>query len=276
MLKKLKPTSPGLRHMSVASFEEVTKTKPEKRLTVRIRKHSGRNNEGHLTVRHRGGGCKKMYRMVDFDQTDKLNIEGKVKAIEYDPIRTAYIMLVVYKDGDKRYHLAPQAIKVGDKVETKVKAKVKVGNRMMLKHIPVGYPVHNIEMGEGQGGKLIRSAGTHAIIVSLEGKKAQIQMPSGEVRLIQKECYASIGEIGNLDHSNIKLGKAGRKRWMGWRPTVRGKAMNACDHPHGGGKGLQPIGLPQPKTPWGMPALGYKTRKRQYTDKNIIKDRRHG
>jgi large subunit ribosomal protein L2 len=276
MLKKLKPTSPGLRHMSVASFEEVTKTKPEKRLTVRIRKHSGRNNEGHLTVRHRGGGCKKMYRMVDFDQTDKLNIEGKVKAIEYDPIRTAYIMLVVYKDGDKRYHLAPQAIKVGDKVETKVKAKVKVGNRMMLKHIPVGYPVHNIEMGEGQGGKLIRSAGTHAIIVSLEGKKAQIQMPSGEVRLIPKECYASIGELGNLDHSNIKLGKAGRKRWMGWRPTVRGKAMNACDHPHGGGKGLQPIGLPQPKTPWGMPALGYKTRKRQYTDKNIIKDRRHG
>ena len=221
MLKKLKPTSPGLRHMSVASFEEVTKTKPEKRLTVRIRKHSGRNNEGHLTVRHRGGGCKKMYRMVDFDQTDKLNIEGKVKAIEYDPIRTAYIMLVVYKDGDKRYHLAPQAIKVGDKVETKVKAKVKVGNRMMLKHIPVGYPVHNIEMGEGQGGKLIRSAGTHAIIVSLEGKKAQIQMPSGEVRLIPKECYASIRELGNLDHSNIKLGKAGRKRWMGWRQIGR-------------------------------------------------------
>jgi len=275
-VKKYKPTTPGRRHMSTASFEELTRSKPEKSLIKRIKKHCGRNASGHITQAHQGGGYKRVYRVVDFNQADKLNIEGTVKAIEYDPIRTAYIMLVVYKDGEKRYHLAPEGVKVGAKISTKVKAKVKLGTRMMIKHIPIGYQIHNVEMEPGQGGKLIRTAGAYATMVSLEGERAQIQMPSGEVRLIPKNCYASIGQVGNIDHSNVVIGKAGRRRWMGWRPSVRGKAMNACDHPHGGGKGHCPIGLKQPKTPWGMPALGFKTRKRHQLDKYIIKDRRHG
>ena len=261
--------------MRTASFDEVTKTKPEKRLTKRIKKHSGRNSRGKITVRHRGGGAKRKLRQIDFKQSDKLDIGGEVTAIEYDPIRTSYIMLVTYKDGDKRYHLAPEGIKIGDKVETKVKAKIKLGARMTLKHIPLGYQVHNLELNPGQGGIMVRSAGGYATVMSLEGKKAQIKMPSGETRLIPKDCYASIGIVSNIEHSNIKIGKAGRSRWMGKRPSVRGKAMNPCDHPHGGGEGNQPIGLKHPKTPWGMPALGFKTRKRHYTDKNIIKDRRH-
>lgn len=275
-IKKYNPTSAGLRHAAISSFSEITKTTPEKRLIVRIRKHSGRNNQGHITVRHRGGGAKKMYRLVDFRQLDKLNVEGRVTAIEYDPIRTARLMLVFYRDGDKRYHLAPEEIKVGDKIETKIKAKVRTGNRMTLKHIPVGYPIHNIELIPSQGGRLVRSAGGTATLVSLESALAQVQMPSGEVRLVPKECYASIGTLGNIDHSNEKMGKAGRRRWMGWRPSVRGKAQNAVDHPHGGGKGVNPIGLVHPKTPWGVCAIGFKTRKRQYTDKYIIKDRRNG
>ena len=262
--------------MSVASFDEVTKTKPEKNLTKRIKQHSGRNNRGKITCRHRGGGHKRVYRDVDFNQTAKLDIPGKVTAIEYDPMRTSYIMLVTYKDGDKRYHILPEGVQVGDTIDTKVKGKVKAGNRMTLKHIPVGYEVHNLEISLGKGGQAIRSAGASATVVSLEGKSAQIQMPSGETRLVAKECYATIGKVSNEEHSNIKVGKAGRKRWMGRRPQVRGKAMNPCDHPHGGGEGNQPIGMKHPKTPWGMPALGYKTRRRRSTDKYILKSRHHG
>ena len=273
-VKKFKPTTPARRHMSVSSFEEVTKSKPEKSLIVRRAKNAGRNSYGRITVRHRGGGNITKYRIVDFKQTDKINIEGKVVGVEYDPGRSAYIMLVNYKDGEKRYHLAPTGIKVGDRVLCAEKAKIKEGSRLLIKNIPIGFSIHNIEMHRGKGGQLGRSAGTSIKLVSLEGELAQIQMPSGEIRLVDKECYASIGIVSNIDHANIKIGKAGRKRHMGWRPTVRGSVMNPVDHPHGGGEGRCPIGLKQPKTPWGMPALGYKTRKRHYTDKMIIKDRR--
>lgn len=273
-LKKFKPTTAGRRQMSVASFEEITATKPEKSLIVRLKRNAGRNNSGRLTVRHRGGGAKKVYRIIDFNQTDKLNIEAKVKTIEYDPNRTCYIILVNYKDGEKRYHIAPEGIKVGDIIVAAEKTKVKKGNRMMLKNIPVGYNIYNVELYEGQGGQMARSAGASLTLTSLEGEHAQIQMPSGETRLVNKNCYASIGIVGNLEHNNIKIGKAGRTRYSGRRPQVRGKAMNPVDHPHGGGEGGTSIGLKHPKTPWGMPALGFKTRRRHYTDKMIIKDRR--
>lgn len=273
-LKKFKPTTPGIRQMSIASFEEITKSKPEKSLTKTLKKNSGRNSTGRITVRHRGGGTRRRYRNIDFKRTDKLNIEGKVKAIEYDPNRTAYIMLVNYKDGEKRYHLAPTEIKVGDKIVTREKAKVKAGNRMKLKNIPVGFSIYNVELYEGRGGQLARSAGSSLKLVSVEGDYAQIQMPSGEIRLVSKDCYATIGIVSNIDHFNISIGKAGRTRHFGRRPQVRGKAMNPVDHPHGGGEGGCPIGLKHPKTPWGMPALGFKTRRRRYTDKMIIKDRR--
>lgn len=273
-VKKYNPTSPGRRFMSVASFEEVTKSTPEKSLLISWHKRSGRNNVGKITVRHRGGGSKKQYRIIDLKQTDKLNIKGKVQSVEYDPNRTAYIMLVTYTDGEKRYHIAPEGIKVGDKIVASEKAKIKVGNRMILKNIPVGYDIYNVELQEGRGGQIARSAGASLKLVSLEGDHAQINMPSGEIRLVSKNCYASIGIISNVEHNNIKIGKAGRNRHRGRRPQVRGKAMNACDHPHGGGKGGCSIGLKHPKTPWGMPALGFKTRKRHRTDKMIIKDRR--
>jgi len=275
-LKKFKATSPGKRHMSVVSFDEITRTSPEKSLIKRIQKHSGRNNRGKITCRHRGGGHKRVYRMVDFKQTDKLDIPGKITTIEYDPIRTAYIMLVTYADGEKRYHIMPEGVEVGEEIQTKVKGKVKAGNRMTLGHIPLGYEIHNVELVEGKGGQVIRSAGGSGAILSLEGKEAQVQMPSGEVRLVSKNCYATIGKVSNEEHANVKIGKAGRKRWMGRRPQVRGKAMNPCDHPHGGGEGNQPIGLKHPKTPWGMPALGYKTRRRRSTDNKILKSRHHG
>jgi len=273
-LKKFKPTTPGRRQMSVASFDEVTRTKPEKSLTCKIKKTSGRNNSGRITVRHRGGGEKRLYRMIDFKRIDKKNIEGKVTSVEYDPNRTAYIMLVTYKDGEKRYHIAPEGIKVGDSIMTAEKVKIKSGNRMLISNIPVGYEIYNVEMKKGKGGQLGRSAGTAIKLVSLEGDHAQIQMPSGEIRLVEKEGYATIGQVSNIDHNNIVIGKAGRKRHMGRRPQVRGKAMNPCDHPHGGGEGGSPIGMKHPKTPWGMPALGLKTRRRKYTDKMIVKDRR--
>jgi len=260
--------------MSVASFEEVTRTKPEKSLLVRKKKNAGRNAYGRITVRHRGGGNLQKYRLIDFKQFDKLNIEGRVASIEYDPNRSAYIMLVNYKDGEKRYHLAPLQVKVGDRVLCADKAKIKEGNRLKIKNIPVGFSIHNIELHRGKGGQLGRSAGASIKLVSLEGEMAQIQMPSGEIRLVDKECFASIGTVSNLDHQNVKIGKAGRKRHMGIRPTVRGSAMNPVDHPHGGGEGRTPIGLKHPKTPWGMPALGFKTRKRHYTNKMIVKDRR--
>ncbi|MFH1284276.1 MAG: 50S ribosomal protein L2 [Candidatus Peregrinibacteria bacterium] len=273
-LKKFKPVTPGLRQMSVASFEEVTRSKPEKALTRPKKKHSGRNNSGSITVRHRGGGVRKRYRQIDFKGTDKLNIEGKVKSIEYDPNRSAYITLIQYKDGEKKYHIAPDGIKVGDKIITGEKAKIKRGNRMKIKYIPIGYNIYNVELKKGKGGQFGRSAGSIIKLVSLEGKHAQIQMPSGEVRLVEKDCYATIGIVSNIEHNNVKIGKAGRKRHMGRRPHVRGKVMNPCDHPHGGGEGCNPIGLKSPKTPWGMPTLGFKTRRRHYTDKMIIKDRR--
>lgn len=273
-LKKYKPTTPGRRTMTVASFDEVTTTKPEKTLLITKKKNAGRNNSGRITVRHRGGGAKQAYRLIDFKRTDKLNIEGKVTEVEYDPNRTAYIILTVYKDGEKRYHIAPNEVKVGDKIITAEKAKIKTGNRMLIKNIPVGFSIYNVELYKGKGGQMGRSAGTGIKLVSLEGKHAQIQMPSGEVRLVDKECYATIGTVSNGEHSNIKIGKAGRKRHLGRRPQVRGKAMNPVDHPHGGGEGGAPIGMKHPKTPWGLPALGFKTRKRHYTDKMIIKDRR--
>lgn len=273
-VKPIKPTTPGRRNMSAYTFEEVTASKPNKRLITRLNKRSGRNNQGKITIRHRGGGHKRMYRMVDFNRIEKHNIEGKVVAVEYDPYRTAYIILVNYSDGDKRYHLAPQGIKVGDSVLLGDKTKIKPGNRMLIKNIPVGFSVYNIELSKGRGGQIIRSAGSSAKIVSQEDNKhTQVLLPSGEVRLVSKNCYASVGEMSNVEHSNIKIGKAGRKRNMGRRPAVRGKVMNPCDHPHGGGEGNQPIGLKHPKTPWGMPALGYKTRKRKYSDKHIIKSR---
>ncbi len=273
-VKKFKPTTPARRQMSVASFDEVTKTKPEKSLTTRLKKSSGRNNSGRITVRHRGGGAKKIYRKIDFKRTDKKNIEAKITAIEYDPNRTAYIMLAQYVDGEKRYHLAPSGVKVGTKILTGEKCKIKPGNRMQIKNIPVGYNIYNVELYENKGGQMGRSAGSSVKLVSLEGKMAQIQMPSGEIRLVNKECYATIGSVSNPEHSNIKIGKAGRMRHKGRRPQVRGKAMNPVDHPHGGGEGGSPIGLKNPKTPWGLPALGFKTRRRKYTNNMIVKDRR--
>lgn len=273
-VKHCKPTTPGRRQMTIATFDEVTKTKPEKSLTMRIQKKSGRNNQGKITIRHRGGGHKKLYRIIDFKRIDKNNIEGKVFSVEYDPYRTAYIMLVVYKDGEKRYHISPQGIAVGDKVLLADKTKLKPGNRMLIKNFPVGFTVYNIELNIGKGGQMIRSAGSSSKIMSQEDPKyTQIQLPSGEVRLINKKCYASYGVVSNADHSKIVIGKAGRKRYLGRRPQVRGKVMNPNDHPHGGGEGNQPIGLKHPKTPWGMPALGYKTRKRKYSDKFIVKSR---
>ncbi|MCD6109167.1 50S ribosomal protein L2 [bacterium] len=273
-IKNYKPTTPGRRGMSGYSFDEITKSKPEKKLTVRLNKRSGRNNQGRITIRHRGGGHKRLYRLVDFKRSDKSNIEGIVTAVEYDPYRTAYIMLINYKDGEKRYHLAPQDIKVGDKIILADKVKLKPGNRMLLKNFPVGFMVYNIEITKGKGGQMIRSAGSAAKVVSQEDDSyTQIQLPSGEVRLVSKDCYASFGEVSNSDHSNITIGKAGRTRNMGRRPQVRGKVMNPNDHPHGGGEGNQPIGLKHPKTPWGMPALGYKTRRRKYSDRLIVKSR---
>jgi large subunit ribosomal protein L2 len=273
-VKHCKPTTPGRRQMTIATFDEVTKTKPEKSLTMRIQRKSGRNNQGKITIRHRGGGHKRLYRIIDFKRIDKNNIEGKVFSVEYDPYRTAYIMLVVYKDGEKRYHISPQGIAVGDKVLLADKTKLKPGNRMLIKNFPVGFTVYNIELNIGKGGQMIRSAGSSSKIMSQEDPKyTQIQLPSGEVRLINKKCYASYGVVSNADHSKIVIGKAGRTRHLGRRPQVRGKVMNPNDHPHGGGEGNQPIGLKHPKTPWGMPALGYKTRKRKYSDKFIVKSR---
>lgn len=274
-IKKYNPTSPGRRQMSTLTFEEITRSKPEKSLIRTLQGNSGRNNTGRITIRHRGGGHKRMYRLIDFKRTDKMNIEGKVISIEYDPNRTALIMLVQYRDSEKRYHLAPFGIKVGDKIITAEKAKIKTGNHLMLKNIPIGYNIHNVELHEGKGGQMGRSAGSALTLVSVEDDYAQIAMPSGEIRLVSKRCFATIGQVGNLDHNNVTIGKAGRNRHRGRRPQVRGSAMNPVDHPHGGGEGRSPIGLKHPKTPWGLPALGVKTRRRHYTDKMIIKDRRY-
>jgi len=271
-LKIYRPTSPGRRAMTGSSFDEITKTKPEKSLLMPLKKKAGRNNRGKITVRHRGGGAKRRLRIIDFKR-DKIGVPGKVAAIEYDPNRSARIALIYYADGDKRYILAPQGLSVGDKVQAGEGAEIRPGNALPLKALPTGTMVHNIEMQKGKGGQMVRSAGGAAQLMAKEGGYAHIRLPSGEVRLIRSECMATIGQVGNVEHQGINLGKAGRKRWMGWRPTVRGSAMNPSDHPHGGGEGRSPIGMPGPKTPWGKPALGYRTRKNKSSDRLIIRRR---
>lgn len=271
-LKVYRPTSPGRRGMSSATFEEITKSKPEKSLLLPLKKRSGRNSQGRITVRHRGSGAKRRLRLVDFKR-DKFGVPGKVAAIEYDPNRSAYIALIHYVDGEKRYILAPVELSVGDTIMSGSDAEVKPGNTLPLKLIPTGTQIHNIELETGKGGQLVRGAGTAAQLMVKEDEYALVRLPSGEIRRIRSECLATIGQVGNIDQQSIKLGKAGRKRWLGWRPTVRGSAMSPRDHPHGGGEGRSPIGLPGPKTPWGKPALGYRTRKPKASDKMIVKRR---
>jgi len=271
-VKKYKPVTPGTRGMTGYTFDEITKSKPERSLLVDLRKSGGRNAQGRITVRHRGGGHRRNIRLVDFKR-DKHNIPAKVAAIEYDPNRTARLALLFYADGEKRYILAPLDIKVGDVIVSGPEVEIRSGNALPISSIPVGTLIHNIEVKEGRGGQMVRSAGGSAQLLAKEGDFAQIRMPSGEVRLIRQTCYATIGQIGNLDHSNVKYGKAGRKRHLGIRPTVRGSAMTPRDHPHGGGEGRQPIGLPGPKSPWGKPTLGYKTRRNKKTDQYIVRRR---
>lgn len=272
-VKVYKPTSPGRRGMTGHTFEEITKSTPEKGLTIRLKKHSGRNMYGRITVRHRGGGVSRRIRLVDFKR-DKLNVPAKVAAIEYDPNRTARLALLHYADGEKRYIVAPLGLKVGDTIVAGENADIRPGNALPIANIPVGTLIHNIELQEGRGGQLARSAGTAAQLLAKEGQYAQVRLPSGEIRLVRRTCFATIGQVGNLDHSNVKLGKAGRKRHMGIRPAVRGSAMNPNDHPHGGGEGRQPIGMPGPKSPWGKPTLGYRTRRNKRTDKYIVRRRK--
>jgi large subunit ribosomal protein L2 len=273
-IKVYKPTTPGMRGRSVVKHSEViTKKKPEKSLVVGLKKKAGRNNTGKITVRHRGGGNKRLYRIVDFKR-DKIGVPAKVKAIEYDPNRSAYIALLTYADGEKRYIIAPLGLKVGDTIVSDETTEVKPGNAMPLKNIPLGTMVHNVEMIPGKGGILVRAAGASAQILAKEGNYAHLRMPSGEVRMVHLNCRATIGQIGNLDHENVNLGKAGVRRHQGFRPSVRGAAMNPVDHPHGGGEGKAPVGHPGPMTPWGKPALGYKTRKKNKpSDKYIIRRR---
>jgi len=271
-VKKYKPTTPGQRGMTGYAFEEITKDTPERSLLVPQRKSGGRNVYGRVTVRHRGGGHKRHIRVVDFKR-DKRGIPARVAAIEYDPNRTARLALLHYADGEKRYIIAPLELRVGDSVIAGPEAEIRPGNSMPIANIPVGTMVHNIELKAGRGGQLVRSAGGAAQLLAKEGDYAQVRMPSGEVRLVRQVCYATIGQVGNLDHSNIKLGKAGRKRHLGIRPAVRGSAMSPRDHPHGGGEGRQPIGMPGPKSPWGKPTLGYKTRRNKTSDKYILRRR---
>jgi large subunit ribosomal protein L2 len=273
-IKQYRPTSPGRRGMSVSTFEEITKTKPEKSLTVRLKKHSGRNNQGKITVRHRGGGARRAYRLIDFKR-NKFGVPARVAAIEYDPNRSARIALLHYVDGEKRYIIAPIGLKVGDRVVSGPEADIKVGNALPLKNIPAGTTVHNIELQRGRGGQLARGAGVGAQLMAKEGDYALLRLPSGEQRRVHILCMATIGQVGNPDHENISLGKAGRARHMGRRPAVRGSAMNPRDHPHGGGEGRSPIGG-QPQTPWGKPALGYKTRHNKRTDRYIVRRRNAG
>ncbi len=272
-IKKYKPTSPAKRHMTVTSFDILTKKKPEKSLLVSLKNKAGRNNDGRITVRHQGGGAKKKYRIIDFKR-NKDGVPAKVAAIEYDPNRSAFIALLHYVDGEKRYILYPHGLKVGDTVVSGEGADIKVGNCLMMKDIPLGTVIHNIELYPGRGGQLVRSAGNSAQLMAKDGSYVQVRLPSGEVRLIRQECKATIGQVGNLDHENVTIGKAGKNRHMRKRPTVRGSAMNPVDHPHGGGEGRAPIGMPSPVTPWGKPTLGYKTRKKnKYTDRYIVRRR---
>jgi large subunit ribosomal protein L2 len=271
-IKVYKPTSPGRRDMSVSTFEEITHSKPERSLLAPLKHKSGRNNQGRITVRHRGGGHKQRYRIIDFKR-DKFGIPATISTIEYDPNRTARIALLVYADGEKRYMLAPVGLNVGDKVVSGPEADIRIGNALPIYRIPLGTQLHNIELQPGKGGQLVRSAGVSAQLLAKEGDYAQVRLPSGEVRFISQNCMATIGQVGNVDNSNQTLGKAGRKRWLGIRPTVRGSAMDPNSHPHGGGEGAAPIGMPGPKTPWGKPALGAKTRKNKRTDKYIVRRR---
>lgn len=271
-IEKYKPTSAGRRFGSVSSFKEITKTEPEKALTRALKSKGGRNNQGKVTARHRGGGNKRLYREIDFKR-DKINVPGKVVAIEYDPNRSARIALVVYRDGDKRYILCPQDLAVGTEILSGDQADIKVGNSLKLRNIPVGTTIHAIELYPGKGAQIVRSAGTGAQLMAKEGKYAQVRLPSGETRSVLLECRATVGVVGNNDHENVSLGKAGRKRYLGQRPHVRGVVMNPRDHPHGGGEGKAPVGRSGPMTKWGKPALGYKTRRNKSTDKYIIKKR---
>ena len=272
-IKKYNPTSPGLRGMTVSTFEEITTAKPEKALTVTLKKHAGRNVRGKITVRHRGGGTRAKYRIIDFKR-NKDDIPATVKSIEYDLNRSANIALVCYADGEKRYIIAPNKLKVGDVIVSGPDSDIKVGNALPIANIPVGTIIHNIELKPGKGAQLVRSAGNGAQLMAKEGNYAQVRLPSGEVRMVRINCRATIGEVGNIEHANIQIGKAGRKRHMGWRPTVRGSVMNPNDHPHGGGEGRAPIGRKGPVTPWGKPALGYKTRnKHKDSNKYIVRRR---
>lgn len=273
-IKKFKPTTPGRRFMNVPSFEELTKKEPERSLVEIIKNKAGRNTQGRITIRHRGGGHKRKYRIIDFKR-DKDGVPAKVTAIEYDPNRTAYIALLAYADGEKRYILAPAGISVGDTVQSGENADIKPGNALNLAHIPVGTTVHNIELSPGKGGQMVRSAGASAQLMAKESGMVTLRLPSGEMRMVSENCRATIGQVSNIEHENISVGKAGRTRWMNKRPHVRGVVMNPVDHPHGGGEGKSPIGRKSPVTPWGKPTLGYKTRKKnKASDKYIVKRRK--
>jgi len=272
-IKQFKPTSPGRRGASGPSFEEITRSRPEKSLLAPLQKTGGRNNQGRISVRHRGGGAKRQLRVIDFKR-DKLGMPGKVASIEYDPNRSARISLIHYVDGEKRYILCPVGLKVGDSVMSGPEAEIKPGNALPLKNIPSGTMIHNLELHKGKGGQMVRGAGASAQLLAREEEEyALVRLPSGEVRRILAECMATVGQVGNVEHSQIKLGRAGRKRLLGRRPHVRGTAMNPRDHPHGGGEGRAPIGMPGPKTPWGKPTLGYRTRRRKDTNKYIVRRR---
>ena len=272
-IKFYKPTGNGRRNMSVTDYSELSNVAPERSLLVSLKKNSGRNSYGRITVRHRGGGQRRKYRIIDFKR-DKFDIPATVASVEYDPNRSAFIALLQYEDGEKRYILQPAGLKVGDVVVSGKDADIKAGNALPLSSIPVGTIVHNVELYPGRGGQLARAAGNSAQLMAKEGVYALLRLPSGELRNVPASCMATIGQVGNLDHENVKVGKAGRKRHMGWRPTVRGSVMNACDHPHGGGEGKSPVGRPGPVTPWGKPALGYKTRRtKKSSDKLIVKRR---
>jgi large subunit ribosomal protein L2 len=271
-IRQYKPTSPGRRFGSVSTFEEITKTEPEKSLTRSLKSSGGRNNTGKMTARHRGGGNKRLYREIDFKR-NKFEVPGKVAAIEYDPNRSSRIALIVYKDGEKRYILAPQGLSVGTEIVSSDSADIKVGNSLKLRNIPVGTQIHNIELQPGRGAQIVRSAGTGAQLMAKEGKYALVRLPSGETRMVLLECRGTIGVVGNNDHENISLGKAGKKRYLGQRPHVRGVAMNPVDHPHGGGEGKAPVGRSGPVSKWGKPTLGFKTRHNKSTDKYIVKKR---
>jgi len=272
-LKSFKPTTPSRRYMTVSGFEEITKKEPEKSLLAPLKKSGGRNNQGRITARHIGGGHKRMYRIVDFKR-DKLDVPGKVEAIEYDPNRSARLALICYADGERRYILAPLGLNVGDTVIASETADIRPGNALPLANIPVGTTVHNVEMQPGKGGQLVRSAGAGAQVMAKEGKYATLRLPSGETRMVLLTCRAVVGQVGNLEHENISLGKAGRSRWLGIRPAVRGVAMTPRDHPHGGGEGKSPVGRKSPSTPWGKPALGRKTRRKKPSDKLIVRRRK--